>query len=158
MKWSIHIQHFTWKMLIIEWTTVTFCSASLLTNKYWEGGSLLWKCAPLHPNGVSVCTQIWFWDSIWSEQKKKVAWKKSIKEKKKKSPCARDYLTVWNAWYCVSKSNCIVRSACPRCLTPILADELHFFSSSKNRRLRSSGRGRKMGYGKTEYFCMIPVK
>lgn len=33
-----HIQIFTFEMLIVEWTTVTFRSASLLTNKYREGG------------------------------------------------------------------------------------------------------------------------
>lgn len=35
-----HIQIFTFEMLIVEWTTVTFRSASLLTNIYREGGSL----------------------------------------------------------------------------------------------------------------------
>lgn len=46
-------------MLIIEWTTVTFCSASLLTNKYREGVSSVkmrstspqW-CVCTHTNSV----------------------------------------------------------------------------------------------------------
>lgn len=57
-----HIQNFTLKMLI-EWTTVTFCSASLLTNKYREGVSSV-KMRSTSPNVVSVYTQIRFWDSI----------------------------------------------------------------------------------------------
>lgn len=58
MKQS-HIENFTLKMLIIEWTTVTFCSATLLTNKYREGVSSVktrstspqW-CVCIHTNSV----------------------------------------------------------------------------------------------------------
>lgn len=81
MKHS-HIEKFTLKSLIIEWTTVTFCSASLLTNKYREGGSLLWKSAPLHHNSVSFYTQIRVWDLFWSGHKKRIASKKSENKKK----------------------------------------------------------------------------
>lgn len=69
-------------MLIIEWTTVTFGSASLLINKYREGGSLQWNV--LHfTTMVSVYTQIQFWNSICSNHKKKVVSKKRKTIKKK---------------------------------------------------------------------------
>lgn len=63
-------------MLVIEWTTVTFRSASLLTNKYREGR--LFSENALHfTTVVSVYTQIQFWNSICSNHKKEVVSKKS---------------------------------------------------------------------------------
>lgn len=40
IKLSIHILKISQKMFIIEWATVTFLSASLITNKYREGSLL----------------------------------------------------------------------------------------------------------------------
>lgn len=71
-----HIQIFTFEMLIVEWTTVTFRSASLLTNKYREGGGLFSENALHFTTVVSVYTQIQFWNSICSNHKKKVVSKK----------------------------------------------------------------------------------
>lgn len=53
-----------------------------------------------------------------------------------------------------------MRSACPGCLRPILADDFHFFSSWKKIVLTVvvETKGRKTGYDKTEQFHMIPVK
>lgn len=82
------------KKFIIEWSTVTFCSASIITNIYREGGGGLFCQNALHFTPV-VCLythKFGFWDSIWSEYKKKM-----VPKKQKNPPCVED-------WYgCLSK-------------------------------------------------------
>ena len=77
-----HIQNFTLKMLIIEWTTVTFCSASLLTNKYREGG-LFFENALHFTSMVCLYTHKFGFGIRFDPNIKRKWCRKSIKQEKK---------------------------------------------------------------------------
>lgn len=87
MKHS-HIQNVTLKMFIIEWTTVTFRSASLITNKYREGGFFCENAIHFTPM-VCLYTHKFGFGYRFDPNVKRKSCRKSIKQEKKFSTCGR---------------------------------------------------------------------